>query len=401
MPGNEVLPEHNGTIITRNLQEMACLFSKDLPFATTQRLLGWQTQEAKVLSTTELRQLVRRHGQQIRRAEAKQVEALSQLSDLRHLKPKLLVPEKDPRRAAAWPAELTEAVQQALDEQDPHPPEGVRSADWQRVLTARRDEGEPLSADELRKLGPEIQTGQILAATDDVLVRKPEPSQWLSLRVAKVSTQQGYRYFSGRGNALLEQLYWMLLVCGGVCGWLTLLGDGARWIRNFFEQRLAGWERKEHLLDWYHLCHKCSDFVGRICSTREQKQKLRRGLNASLWRGQVDEAIQQLEACRSQAKNIAALDELIGYLEARTPYIVNYQQRWLHQKYIGSAHAEKACDLIVARRQKNHGMHWSAATADALAALKTLTLNQAWDLYWQKCQVLPLAVHAEPIACAR
>ena len=107
----------------------------------------------------------------------------------------------------------------------------------------------------------------------------------------------------------------------------------------------------------------------------------------------MDRALEQLEACRSDAKNLEALDELIGYLEARTPYIVNYQQRWLHQKYIGSAHAEKACDLIVARRQKNHGMHWSAATADALAALKTLTLNQAWDLYWQKRQVLPLAVN--------
>ena len=151
-----------------------------------------------MLSTTELGQLVRRHGQQIRRAEAKQVEVLSQLSDLRHLKPKLLVPEKNPRRADAWPAELTEVVQQALDEQDPHPPEGVRSP--------------------------------------------------------------------------------------------------------------------------------------------------------------------------------------------------NYQQRWFHQQYIGSAHAEKACDLIVAHRQKNQGMHWSEATADALAALKTLTLNQAWDLYWQKRQVLPLAV---------
>ena len=122
---------------------MACLFSRDLPIATTQRLLGWQTQEAKVLSTTELRQLVRRHGKQIRRVEAKQVEALSQLGDLSHLKPKLLVPENDPRRAAAWPTELTEVLQQALDEQDPHPPEGVRTADWQRVLTARRDESEP------------------------------------------------------------------------------------------------------------------------------------------------------------------------------------------------------------------------------------------------------------------
>ncbi len=32
MPGNELLPEHHGIIITRTLQERACLFPQDLPF---------------------------------------------------------------------------------------------------------------------------------------------------------------------------------------------------------------------------------------------------------------------------------------------------------------------------------------------------------------------------------
>lgn len=49
---------------------------------------------------------------------------------------------------------------------------------------------------------------------------------------------------------------------------------------------------------------------------------------------------------------------------------------------MGSAHAEKACDLIVAKLQKNRGMHWSEVIADALAAMKTVMLNQAWDPYW-------------------
>jgi hypothetical protein len=39
-------------------------------------------------------------------------------------------------------------------------------------------------------------------------------------------------------------------------------------------------------------------------------------------------------------------------------------------------------------------MHWSEGTADGLAALKTLMLNDAWDLYWQERKVLPLAVPA-------
>ena len=51
---------------------------------------------------------------------------------------------------------------------------------------------------------------------------------------------------------------------------------------------------------------------------------------------------------------------------------------------------EKANDLIVARRQKGHGMHWSQETSDALGALRTLMLNGGWDRYWQQREVLPL-----------
>ena len=74
----------------------------------------------------------------------------------------------------------------------------------------------------------------------------------------------------------------------------------------------------------------------------------------------------------------------------------NYKERRAQRQYIGSAHTEKANDLIVARRQKHQGMHWSEATSDALAALRTLLLNGGWDLYWQKRQVLPLAVPVGP-----
>jgi hypothetical protein len=36
-------------------------------------------------------------------------------------------------------------------------------------------------------------------------------------------------------------------------------------------------------------------------------------------------------------------------------------------------------------------MHWSEESADALAELKTVWLNQGWDLYWEQREVLPLA----------
>jgi len=71
-------------------------------------------------------------------------------------------------------------------------------------------------------------------------------------------------------------------------------------------------------------------------------------------------------------------------------WIPNYRQRRIERKYIGSGHVEKANDLIVARRQKNRGMQWSAETSDSLAALRTLMLNGGWERYWQQRGVLPL-----------
>ena len=76
MPGNQVLPPHNGVIITRGLQELVCLFSLDLPFDTAERLMAWHVQGETLLCSNTYRSLVKTHGQIIRRAEAAEVEAL-------------------------------------------------------------------------------------------------------------------------------------------------------------------------------------------------------------------------------------------------------------------------------------------------------------------------------------
>lgn len=388
MPGNAVLPAHKGMLITRNLQEWACMFPLDLPFATVERLLGWQTQCDEMICATEVRRLVRRHGEVVRQAEAAEVEELLKCEDLSGWKAQL-VPSRDVRRPAAWPEELTEAVQIALEAENPQPPEGVKACDWERILAARREDVTNVA--QLRRLGPEIQPGQIVAAMDDVQVRRPERRGKLYIRTARIATREGFRYLSGRGNDVLNQLYLLLLLCSGPESWITLLGDGARWIRNFFAERLATFVNKELVLDWYHLTKKCYEMTSMICYGRKAKAALMGPLISHLWRGQVDDAIAQLEAYRSQCRNEEKLDELINYLSARKPYLVNYKDRRARRIYIGSGHAEKACDLIVSRRQKHKGMHWSRETADSLAALKTLLLNGGWDLYWQKRKVLPLA----------
>jgi hypothetical protein len=388
MPGNAVVPPHQGMIITRGVQELACLWPQDLSFDTVSRLLGWQTQEAQSLAATTIRTLVRSHGQIMRQAEQAEVTALLEREDLASLTPQL-GPAQRPRRRAGWSTDLNAAVDAALISGSPRPPPGVTAADWERVLAVRRAE-HTQSVAELRQLGPEVAPDQVLTTTDEVRTRKLARRRFNELRTARVMTTQGSRYLSGTGDSFLTLLLVMVLVCAGRQRAVVLLADGARWIRNWFTALATLRATSSLILDWYHLRKKCADLGSMICHGRAAKQALLKPLYRAWWQGQVSAAIARLEAYRPQARNAERLDELIQYLQDRQPYIPNYRERRRERQYIGSGQVEKANDLIVAKRQKGAGMHWSLETSDALAALRTLMLNGGWERYWCHRQILPL-----------
>ncbi len=210
IPGNAALPPHKGIIITRGLQEWACLLPQDLPFASVARLLGWQTHDEDVLSDTTIRSLVRSHGQLIRQAEQAEVVALARRDELASLE-LALVPPDHRRRRAGWPAELNAAVDAALAREQIRPPDGVSWADWDKVLAARRVEA-TCPVEELRQLGPELEPHEVLLTVDEVLTRKPAAGHFLELRTAQIVTERGYRYLSGVGAAFLQRLHVAVLL---------------------------------------------------------------------------------------------------------------------------------------------------------------------------------------------
>jgi len=375
-------------IITRGLQEWACLLPQDLPFAPVARLLGWQTQEPVVCEST-IRNLVRIHAQIVHQAQKAEVAALLERSDLDTLKPQLVLTSHTPRRRAGWPQALSEAVDTALIAGETRAPEGVSPADWERVVFARREEAHRCVED-LRHLGPALETDQVLATVDEVLTRKPQKRCFWELRTAKIVTPEGVRYLSGTGDAFVLMLTVFLQVCLGQDRYLLVIADGARWIRAWYQGLACGLQESCLLLDWYHLCKKCIELASMICRGKRAKKPLLKVVLGSLWQGEVAEAIAALQTHRPEAKNIAKLDELIGYLQDRALYIPNYRKRRRERRYIGSGHVEKTNDLLVAKRQKGHGMHWSLETSEALATLQTLMLNGGWERYWRDREVLPL-----------
>jgi hypothetical protein len=144
---------------------------QELAFPAVARLLGWQTQEAQVLSDTTIRTIVRSHGLLIRQVEQTEVAALRQRDDLAALDVQL-VPHDQRRRRAGWPKELNAAVAAAIATTQVRPPDGVSWADWDRVVAARRaDVTQPV--EDLRHLGPQLEADQVLVTVDGDFCSSP------------------------------------------------------------------------------------------------------------------------------------------------------------------------------------------------------------------------------------
>ena len=157
----------------------------------------------------------------------------------------------------------------------------------------------------------------MLLLVDEVLTRQPDRHHFCELRTAQLVTREGYRYISGTGDPFLHLLLALTLVWLGPQHSLLLIADGARWIRRFFEERLAGVAAKTMVLDWDHLARTCTERCGTICRSREEKQQLAGRLVRRLWAGKVQEVVSLFEHYRRQAKDEAVLDGLSACLHAR------------------------------------------------------------------------------------
>jgi hypothetical protein len=130
------------------------------------------------------------------------------------------------------------------------------------------------------------------------------------------------------------------------------------------------------ILDWYHLQLKIKNLMSMIAPNKDLKTIYIKDLNALLWRGKADEAIDYLLKIPA-VKNQEKYEELIGYIQKHKTEIIDYEKRKKAGKTIGSGRCEKANDTIVAHRQKKKGMAWSKTGSKALAIIKTFQLQKS------------------------
>jgi hypothetical protein len=375
---------------TQNLRDAVCDQMSDRSTRKSRAGVCQSAGDEDLLGRSTIIDIVHQEGERLIVAQRERARGI--LSGASEAQLALLGP------AAADPDALTESVDDDPpfdDSEDAQAEWGQVQAEWIATGLPGCEPAFPVAKDEPRA----VDEGFVIVEPDEVKT-KAQPSTgrkevWTYTAVVLVA---GLRYALAEATSegLWLQVSALLLELGVVDGErrLLVLGDGATWIRTWFEG--LGISLKAMILCWWHLRKRCYESMSSAGGPKERRREFEKELLGQLWKGEVDAAIQLLRGAMEWVRNPTAVEELIAYLEKRRAYIPDYEQRQRAGLWIASTRVEKYNDWAVSARCKHQGMSWSPQGVLALAALETARRNGELD-EWRRVRELPERQLPEPI----
>jgi hypothetical protein len=310
-----------------------------------------------------------------------------------------------PEAQLAWLGPpVAEVVTDELSDVPPCDESDEDQAQWERVQAEWAATGfpgcEPTSPVAVPRDQPrEVDPGYVIVEPDEVKTKaQPSPDRkevWTFTAVVLVA---GWRYVLAEATAqgLWLQVGALLLELGVLSGErrLLVLGDGASWIRGWFEG--LGISPKAMIVCWWHLRKRCYESMSTAGGPKERRRAFEKELLGQLWEGRVDAAVELLRGALDWVRTPKGVEDLIGYLEKRQAFLPDYQQRQREGLWIASTRVEKFNDWAVSARCKHRGMSWSPEGVLALAALEAARRNGELER-WRRDDELPERTLPEPI----
>jgi hypothetical protein len=335
--------------------------------------------EPDLLSKSEVLNIVHQAGQELRQAARQRAEqALAEHPQAREL----LLPAVAPTR----PEELGAADEAARleEEGEPEEPDLPLGFPGSEVTACAVAQEEPRQVDE----------GWVVVQPDGVITHAQACTRQKRLETYTAVVMLAglsWQFAAASPQELVVEVGGLLAALGVHEGRRRLLfvGDGARWIREWFEG--LGVKDKAMLLCWYHLDKKCGQLLSLACRGRQHRREVEEVVLNHLWHGEVDEALKELRQSREEMKKPESLDELVGYVAARRPYLADYAARREAGLWIASNRVEKFNDWAISMRCKHQGMAWTEEGVEALARLQAARRNGELDHFRKRGELPPWA----------
>ncbi len=379
--------------ITQNLRDAVCDQMIDRSAGKSRADVCRYAGDEDLLGRSTVVDIVHREGEQLVVAQRERARAV--LDGASEAQSALLGP------AIADPDAVTGLVDDDLSFDDSEEAEaewGQVQAEWIATGFPGCEPASPVDRDEPRA----VDEGFVIVEPDEVKT-KAQPSTgrkevWTYTAVVLVAGLR-YAFAEATAEGLWLQVAALLLELQVPSGErrLLVLGDGAAWIRTWFEG--LGISFKAMILCWWHLRKRCYEQMSSAGGSKDRRRAFEKELLGQLWEGKVDAAIELLKGALEWVRNPATVEELIGYLEKRRAYIPDYRQRQRAGLWIASTRVEKYNDWAVSARCKHQGMSWSPQGVLALAALEAARCNGELDA-WRQDRALPERPLPEPIGMA-
>lgn len=379
-------------MITQNLRDAVCDQMSDQSTGKSRVDVCQYAGDEDLLGRSTIIDIVHQEGQQLIGAQRARAQGI--LADASEAEGALLGP--------AVAVADSDALTGFVDDDPPCDDSEEAEAEWEQTRAEWIATGFPgcepafpVARDEPRA----VDEGFVIVQPDEVKTKAQASTGrkeiWTYTAVVLVA---GLRYAFAEATAagLWLQVSALLLELGVVGGArrLLVLGDGAAWIRTWFES--LGISFKAMILCWWHLRKRCYEQMSAAGGPKDRRRALEKELLGQLWEGKVDAAVALLQGALNWVRNPKAVEELIAYLEKRRAYIPDYQQRQEAGLWIASTRVEKFNDWAVSARCKHQGMSWSPQGVLALAALEAARRNGELDR-WRQDRELPERKLPEPM----
>jgi hypothetical protein len=317
--------------------------------------------EAAVLAKTTVLEIVHDEGQQLRTAAHARAEAIY-ARDPEALQ--LLAPATTPNEPDAEPGDPDEGEDPAQEAATPA----------LIGFPGGPTEFPEVKRDDPRRVDPDV----VLVELDEVKVHaqaRAERKQILALTAVVLLAGRCWHLAADTTQELVYQVGALLAVLGVHRGTrrLLVLADGARWIRDWFEA--VGVDDATMIVCWWHVVKRVQQDLSRACCGREHRRVVESAVLQALWHGRIEEALQVLRSHAGEMRNVEVLQDLIGYLEARRPYLPSFAARQRAGLWIASNRVEKFNDWSVSARCKHRGMEWTESGVVSLAVLEAARRN--------------------------